>query len=304
MSKIIKELPELVEQNVISKEVATKIEHYYLDKQSESPNRLVSVFGVLGALLIGLGIILILAHNWDSFNRTIKTIFAFLPLVIGQLFAGYTIAKKKSKAWRESTGTFLFCAIGSSISLVSQIYNIPGNLGDFILTWTLLALPVIYLLRSNVLAILCLTSVTYYAVEVGYAYYDNEQTPWLYLLVLAAMIPHYLKLLKAQAEANITSIFNWLYPLSLIIVIGSFVKSNEELGFLIYLLLFSLYYGIGKIPFFENQKLRRNGYVIFGSLGIIIMLLMMSFDDFWFMQDFTFNTQETYIAIVDRKSVV
>ncbi|MBO6608000.1 DUF2157 domain-containing protein [Psychroserpens sp.] len=298
MSKIIKELPELVEQNVISKEVATKIEHYYLDKQSESPNRLVSVFGVLGALLIGLGIILILAHNWDSFNRTIKTIFAFLPLVIGQLFAGYTIAKKKSKAWRESTGTFLFCAIGSSISLVSQIYNIPGNLGDFILTWTLLALPVIYLLRSNVLAILCLTSVTYYAVEVGYAYYDNEQTPWLYLLVLAAMIPHYLKLLKAQAEANITSIFNWLYPLSLIIVIGSFVKSNEELGFLIYLLLFSLYYGIGKIPFFENQKLRRNGYVIFGSLGIIIMLLMMSFDDFWFMQDFTFNTQETYIAIV------
>ncbi len=296
-SKIIKELPDLVKHNVISEETASRIEQFYLDKQSDSPNRLISVFGVLGALLIGLGIILILAHNWDNFSRTVKTILAFLPLVIGQVLVVYSLAKKKSKVWKESSGTFLFCAIGSSISLVSQIYNIPGDLGDFMLTWTLLSIPMIYLLRSDTLAILCLSVATYYAVETGYGYY-NDESPWIYLLLIAAMIPHYLTVLRFRSEANITSIFNWLYPLSLIVVLGSFVETNEELGFLMYLLLFSLYYGIGKIPFFDRQKLRRNGFVILGSLGIIIMLLMMSFDDFWYMKEFIFNSQETYIAIL------
>ena len=75
--KLIKELPELIENKVISKEVALSIEQYYHSKQNNSPNKLFMVFGVLGSILVGLGIILILAHNWDDFTRSTKTIFAF-----------------------------------------------------------------------------------------------------------------------------------------------------------------------------------------------------------------------------------
>lgn len=298
ISKIIKELPELVEQNVISEITADKIEQYYTNKRNDSPSRLFIVFGVLGALLVGLGVILILAHNWDNFDRTIKTILAFLPLIVGQSIVVFSLLKKKSKVWKEASGTFLFCAIGSSIALVSQIYNIPGNLGDYILTWTLLSLPMIYLLKSDMLAILNLTAVTYYAVELGYSFSGIEHTPWLYFLLLIAIVPHYIRMLRDRKNANITSIFNWLFPLSLTIVLGTFVRSNAELGFLMYLLLFCVFYNLGKIPFFDNQKLRRNGYLIFGSLGIVVMMLTMSFDDFWFMDEFIINTQETYIAFV------
>ncbi|WP_298900171.1 DUF2157 domain-containing protein [uncultured Psychroserpens sp.] len=298
-SKFIKELPHLVSENVISSEVASKIEAYYQSKASPSSNKLFTVFGVLGSLLVGLGIILILAHNWDHFNRMTKTTFAFLPLVIGQVFVAFSILKKKSVAWKESSGTFLFFAIGSSIALVSQIYNIPGNLSTYVLTWIALSLPLIYLLKSNTIAFLNIIFITFYAIEIGYtSYFSMPQTPWMYLVVIAAIMPHYLVLLKKQEAPNITSIFSWLLPLSLTIVIGAFVKDVSELGFLMYVLLFSLFYNIGKIPLLESQKLRRNGYLIFGSLGIVMMLLIMSFDSFWHIEHFFFGAQESVVSVV------
>jgi uncharacterized membrane protein len=295
-SKLIKELPDLVNNDVISKETALKIEDYYRSKQENTPHRLFTVFGVLGSLLVGLGIILILAHNWDHFERLTKTIFAFLPLIIGQCVVAFSILKKKSNTWKEASGTFLFFAIGSSISLVSQIYNIPGDLSTFMLTWILLSLPLVYLLKSHSVTILNIIFITYYAFEIGYSFSTFNHTPWLYLVLIGLLMPHYLQLLKHQKTANITSIYNWLFPLSLTIVLGTFVEHYSELGFLMYLLLFSLFYNIGKIPFFDRLKLRQNGYLVFGSLGIVIMALTMSFDSFWYLERFLLNTQETYIS--------
>lgn len=134
--------------------------------------------------------------------------------------------------------------------------------------------------------------------EVGYGHFSLDETPWLYLLLMALALPHYVDLLKHKANHNITSIFNWLYPLSFTIVLGAFVNDLSELGFLMYLLLFSLFYNLGKIPYFDNQKLRRNGYLIFGSLGIVILMLIMSFDDFWFIEQLLFNAQESYVSLV------
>ena len=298
-SKIQNDIKELVDEQVISQDIASKIERYYKSKQIDSPNRLFAVFAVLGSTLVGLGFILILAHNWDDFSKTIKTIFAFLPLVIGQLFVGYSILKKKSTTWKEASGVFLFFAVGSSMALVSQIYNIPGDLSSYLLTWTLLGLPLIYLLKSNALAILHIIFTTYYAVEYGY-FYNAIGSPWLFILLLIAVLPYYNGLLKQNAKANITSIFNWLIPLSAIIVLGAFVENNAVFGYLMYVSLFGLLYNLGKLPYFNNQKLRRNGYLILGSLGTIYMLLLASFEWLWkdvFTNNLIFNSQELYIYL-------
>ncbi|QRM89414.1 DUF2157 domain-containing protein [Lacinutrix sp. WUR7] len=298
-SKFIKELPDLIKNEVISKEVALKIESYYRSKEEITPNKLFVVFGVFGSLLVGLGIILILAHNWDQFSRAIKTVFAFLPLVIGQLFVGYSILKKKSQTWKEASGTFLFFAVGASIALVSQIYHLPGDLSSFLLTWMLLCLPVIYLLKSHVLAILHIVFATYFACESGYGYPSSESSPWLYILMIALVLPHYYMLLKQNPKANITSIFNWFIPLSATIVLGAFVETNYSIGFLLYMILFGLLYNIGKIPFFYAQQLRRNGYLIIGSIGTIVILLWTSFTWIWedLIREVVFFSNEFYIAI-------
>ncbi len=102
------------------------------------------VVNVLGALLVSLGIILLVAHNWDDLSRFSKTIFAFIPLLVGQGMCAYTLIKKKnSAAWRECSAVVLFFAIATSISLVSQTYHISGTMSGFLLTWMLLAAPVI-----------------------------------------------------------------------------------------------------------------------------------------------------------------
>ncbi|MFD1614901.1 DUF2157 domain-containing protein [Gelatiniphilus marinus] len=298
-SKIKNQIEELVEAQVISTKVAINIENYYKSKKVDSPNRLFTVFAVLGSTLVGLGVVLILAHNWDHFSKSIKTGFAFAPLIIGQFFVGYSILKKKSVTWKEASGVFLFFAVGASLALISQIYNIPGNFSSYMLTWVLLCTPLIYLLKSNALAILHIVFATNYACAFGY--FDGNQTPWIYLLLVTVLMPYYYKLLKVSKAHNITSIFNWLLPLSAVIVLGAFVEKNGEYGFLMYVVLFGLLYNIGKIPFFNNQKLRRNGYLILGSLGTIYMLLLTSFEWLWqdiLTHDFVFGTQEFYVSIV------
>ena len=52
---LLKELPELVGANIISSDTAQKITDYYKRKQTTSPNRQLLIFGILGALLVGIG---------------------------------------------------------------------------------------------------------------------------------------------------------------------------------------------------------------------------------------------------------
>lgn len=278
-SKLIKELPELVEKGVISQDIASRIEDYYASKQEHSPNRLFTIFGVLGSILVGLGIILIIAHNWDNFSKTIKTGFAFGPLIIGQLLVGFSLLKQKSSTWKEASGVFLFFTVGASMAMVSQVYNIPGDFSSYMLTWILLCVPLIYLLKSHAVALLHLLFATIYACEYGYSY--KGDMPWAYILCIALLLPYYYNLFKHRFQSNITSIFNWLIPISFIITLGAFMPKFDELVFLSYIILFGLFYNIGKLSAFKNLKLRQNGYLVLGSLGTVVLLLTASFRWIW-----------------------
>lgn len=278
---IHKDISELVRAEIISQETAGKIRDYYQQKSGQSQNRLLIVFGILGAILTGLGIILIIAHNWDELSRATKTIFAFIPLIGGQVICGYTLLKKpESVSWRESGSAFLFFAVGGSISLVSQIYNIPGNLDSFLLTWVLLCLPLIYVMRSSIASLLCLVGITWYATETGYWSYPSTES-YLYWILLMAVLPHYSMLLWKRTESNFTVFHNWLVPLSVIIALGTVAKNTEELMFAGYISLFGLFYLIGNTGFFKGQKTANNAYLILGSMGTISLLLALSFDWFW-----------------------
>src|SRR3954469_7771767 len=117
MSKPLeKELELLEKEGVISPEVAGNIRAYYQAKSANPHNRLFVVFAILGAILVGLGIILIIAHNWDELTRPVKVFFAFLPLVAGQLFCGFTLLKRSNdQGWKEGSSVFLFFSVGASI---------------------------------------------------------------------------------------------------------------------------------------------------------------------------------------------
>ena len=166
---ILKDISKLLSQGVIDQDTAQKLEAYYKSQKDKSTNRLFIVFGILGGLLVGLGIILIFAHNWDNLSRAVKTFLAILPLLIGQLFCIYVILKKNgSITWNDGTSTFLIIAVGSSIALISQIYNLPGDISSFMLTWLCLSLPLVYIMRSSVASLLYLAGLTYYIATTHY----------------------------------------------------------------------------------------------------------------------------------------
>ena len=278
---IEKDLPELVQANIISSETADKIALYYKAKKEKSPNRIFIAFGILGALLIGSGIILILAHNWDHLSTGIKTVLAFLPLLVAQGFGLLVILKKQNNtAWIESTGTFWYFAIAIAISLISQIYNIEGSMSGFLLAWMLLALPVIYLLRSSLVSLLYIVGITAYVIVIS-NHYGDDAGIYNYWLLLMAILPFYYDLLKKKPDSNFTVFHNWVIATSLTIALGTITDRMEELMFAAYFSLFGVFYLLGSFDVFAQKKIRANSYLLIGGLGTVVLSIALSFKWFW-----------------------
>ena len=161
------ELPTLLENGVIDGATAERLRRHYETGAGKSRNWALTVFGILGGTLVGLGIILLLAHNWADLSRAARTALAFAPLVAAQLLALWVFrAGKESAAWREGLGLFWTLAVGAAIALVAQTYHIPGDAGRFALTWMLLALPIVYLLNATGPALVYLAGLTFWAGDV------------------------------------------------------------------------------------------------------------------------------------------
>lgn len=282
MSKdFTKELEELTKAEIISDETAEKIRNYYGRKQSSSSGMLIA-FAIIGAILVGLGIILIIAHNWDELSKPVKVAFAFLPLLIGQFLCGFTLLKKQGQtAWVESSSILLFFAVGVSISLISQIYNIHGNISTFLFVWSLLCMPLIYIMRSYAVSLLYISLITYYAVVSNYTWSfsmkENINFWWMFLLV----VPNYINNFKKTPHSNSIKVHNWIIPISLAIGLSTLSHRSEDFLYMAYLGLFSAFYTLGNLPIYSQDKRRSNGFLVVGSLGTISLLLTLSFNSFW-----------------------
>jgi len=155
-------------------------------------------------------------------------------MIVGQAICGYVILKlKESDSWREGGTAFLFFAVGSSISLISQIYNIPSNHGNFFLIWMILCLPLIYLMNSSIASILYIIGITFYACQTNYWSYPSQES-YLYWILFLLVLPHYYILYKNNIESNFLFFHNWIIPLSLIITLGTIADKHSEIMYIAY----------------------------------------------------------------------
>ncbi len=273
------DLDDLVEKGVIEATTAEKIQHYYQSKKANTPGRLSLAFGILGAILIGLGIILIIAHNWDTLNLSAKTVLAFIPMLLGQVACGYTLLKKsKSATWRESSTTFLFFAVGACIAMISQIYHIDGELGSFLLTWMLLCLPLIYVMQSSIVSLLYIGGITWYAINCGYV---QNHEPYLFWALLAMVLPHYYQLYKKRPVSNAFNFHSWALAISVLITLGLWHLEVPIWMWVAYASLLSLYFLIGSQAFFRNKSWISNPFLMIGVVGTVGFFLFFTFRENW-----------------------
>lgn len=284
---LLKDLQELVNANIITADTATQITEYYQAKENTSPNKFNLVLGILGAILLGSGVILLVAHNWDVFNRLTKTILAFLPLVIAQAICTYAIVRKReSRVWQEASAIFLFCTVPASIAMISQIYQVDGTLSGFLLTWIILTIPLVYLQGSSIVSLLVIAILTWYGVEIGYhTLFSNSVThyPYMYVILLLCLLPWYYNLAKRNNASNFFHLHNWLLTISFIITLGTFSGTNDDFtwAFAGYMSLFGLYYSLGNSTYFHDNKLVANPFRVLGLLGMLVVAFSWTFRSFW-----------------------
>lgn len=96
------ELPRLVEVGVVPRDVAGRILAHYAE--AARLGGAVPLFAVLGAGLIGLGVILLVAANWEELSRAQRAALTFAMLIAAQASAAFSLlGRRSSAAWTEST---------------------------------------------------------------------------------------------------------------------------------------------------------------------------------------------------------
>jgi uncharacterized membrane protein len=278
MDPIQRSLDELLQAKVIDIQTAEDITRYFKQKQESSPNRLLIALSIMGALFIGIGLILIVGHNWDDLSRPLKTIFAFMPLIAAQVLCFIGLKKKENTGLTEGASAFLFFSIGACMAMISQIYHLGGSLEDFLLAWLVLCLPIMYVMRSNLSALLYVAFITWYGALKGYWHYPVEP-PFLYLALLAGIIPYYLFLFKTKKEGNFMVFLNWMIGISLLINLAALLRESYVAP-LTYTLLLGVYFLYGS-RFFSDKRSIANGFKLLGLFGLLAMLFFYSFDSAW-----------------------
>lgn len=274
------ELPGLVGAGVISEETADKLRGHYGEVDPNSGRRIaLTICSILGSLLIGAGIILLLAHNWRELSRLTRTILSIAPLAISQVIALWVVwSGKDSSAWREGVATFLTLAIGASISLVAQTYHIHGDLGSFLLTWSVLSLPLVYLLNASLPAIIYLVGITSWS---GYEQNCAEHAI-LFWPLLAAIIPHVWMETRKDVYATRSTVLRWALAVCLTIATGIVLeKVVPGLWLVVYSSLFAVMYLAGARWFSGADSIFRKPFHTIGSAGIAILAFVFTYESPW-----------------------
>lgn len=301
-------LDELVDAKVIETNTAEKIHNFYLLNEQDFKQNITKrqskiefsmlLFSVFAAILIGAGIILIFAHNWDNFSPLEKSLIAFCQLLFAQALGFFALFfKPNSLIWRETSGVFWLIAIGASTALISQAYHIQGDLSEFLFLWIFLALPLVYLLKSKLTSLgIFSLAILFFVLSAHLNYGQNYEFSfhWFWLM-LVALAPFYFSLISKHSQSLSLNLHNLLISASAFLALAAFIENIETFYFLGYFSLFAIIYFIGNMPQFKletqdysNNKISNfwlkaggNSFKKIAILANLISLFIISNNSFW-----------------------
>ena len=180
------ELPNWVAAGLVSAENADKILVRY--PQAEGSNFAGrTILSTIGAILFGLGIILIFAYNWAEMHRYVKLSVIFGFLVTANLAALWFDGKGRKTAGEGMAilGTMLF---GAGIWLTSQIYHINEHYPNAFWLWGVAALLMAWARQSAAQCLAALVLLFSWGCMESFQFDVNfHQSPWWLLLGCAPL---------------------------------------------------------------------------------------------------------------------
>jgi len=278
---LVEELPAWVTEGILSPEGADRLRDRYERKGAGRAGAfLFVIFGVFGAVLVAAGLILLLAHNWDQLSRAARTALAFAPLLTAQALAVWVRLRRfDSQAWREGVATFLALSIGGCIAMVGQIYQLPGSLSELLLAWSLLALPVVYLLNSRVTVTLFWVGITSWLFS-GYAEFVEPERVLLYWLFAGLTVPYLLEARGAGGRPRL-SLPAWFIALCVVASSFRILWGSPVVVWVVVLAgLAGTLYGLGTLLGQGGAGWGRP-FRTLGALGVAMGTVILSYREPW-----------------------
>lgn len=154
-TKLEKESKDWVEDDIIKQEQREKILKLYEAEgkeysQAKRNNRVISVLTSLGATLLGVGVLLFVAANWQGMPGILKTII-LLGSTFGTYYLAYYLNFVKETYIKTSRALMLLGGLlfGASVFLIAQNYHIDTSNTLLAGIWLIGVLPLAYAFQSS-----------------------------------------------------------------------------------------------------------------------------------------------------------
>lgn len=171
------------ERNLLSSEQIARLRNA-LQEGSGAPHRspkAIIIFGTLGAVLIGLGIILFVASNWEDMRpfMRIATVFLGYAIIVG---AAFTVERKGYTMTAESLWFLASLSLGAAIFLIGQVFNYSLTYWQAPLLWMIGALAMGYARQKGahgVIAVpLGILAIGWFGTEAGSGVFEQFSFMW------------------------------------------------------------------------------------------------------------------------------
>ncbi len=274
------DLDELFNAGILNEGQVTQIRDFYKSKADTAPTTLLRIVSIIGVSLIGIGILYILAHNWDTLSKWTRLTISLLPLIACQTTGMYALIKKRdSQVWNETIALGIFFSVGIAMALISQIYNIEGNLHDFLLWWITLTIPLSLLFDSAGSSIAVWICIGWLLTTSDWNKTGDEDI-FHSLLIVVSLAIYIIKAFRNE-KLFIWRWHHWVVPVVLLLYYFSvFHNECNKINFAALLVCSGIGIRIGKSSRLEHMTWM-NGFMMLGLLGITIISYIFSFRDFW-----------------------
>ena len=138
-----KKLNEWKQREIISHDIYDAIISYELNKQSRS--WIYTGFLILGIVAVTLGILSLVAANWNQIPSWMKLVTNFIIYSI-ILFFLFRFSKEQKENHYNLLLLFYYLMIPATIGLISQVFNTSGELFQGLFLWTI---PSVYIVFSG-----------------------------------------------------------------------------------------------------------------------------------------------------------
>jgi len=151
-SILMQEIQSWVKEGIITPQQQRTLEERYESGVAieDSSSKVIKIIVTIGSLLLGIGVILFFAANWQALPKFGKLLIIFS--VIGASYAvGYILQFAKGN-YPKTGGALIFlgCILyGSGIALIAQMYHMSVHYPNGILLWLVGVIPLAYAVRSR-----------------------------------------------------------------------------------------------------------------------------------------------------------